>query len=111
MTELSTDAAVGTEIIATASVEASKDGHIHYDWLLTGDSDGLSLVWDNETDGSIATIAVVDGFDQVQSGTCTVTCSANGTELDSADITITRVEPEVQVQSEPVKATRKKSTK
>lgn len=108
VSELSTSDEVGTTITATAAVETSQDGHIHYEWLLAGDSDGLSLVWDNTTDGSIATIQTVEGFDQVQSGVCTVTCTANGTELDSADITITRVE-EVQLQSSKAKTTKTKA--
>lgn len=94
VTELSTNAEVGTVITATAAVVATSGGHVHYEWELTGDSDGLGIEWDNATDGSVATITTVDGFDQVQSGVCTLTCNANGVDLESADITITRVDPE-----------------
>lgn len=97
-TEISTNAAVGTVITATATIEPDNDGvHVHYEWLLTGDATGgLGLVWDNETDGSSATITVLEGFDQNAGGTVTVTCSANGTDLTSADLTVTYVEPSVQ---------------
>lgn len=92
-TTIATDAAVDTIITATAVIVPETELHVHYEWLLTGDATGgLGLVWDNETDGSVATITVLDGFDQNAGGTVTVTCSANGTELTSADLIVTRVE-------------------
>lgn len=114
VTSLDTDTDVGTTVTATAAIIPETEQHVHYEWLLTGDSDGLSLVWDNATDGSVATIQTVEGFDQVQSGVCSVTCTANGTVLDSADLTINRVEPAVLQASEPspaAKTTKAKTSK
>ena len=76
------------DITATATTDPADpgDGSVHYEWLLTGESDGLTLTWDGATAQIGGTAPTVE-----TSGTCTVTCTANGTALDSVDISITQL--------------------
>ena len=76
------------DITATATTDPTDpgDGSIHYEWKLTGESDGLTLTWGGATAQIGGTAPVVE-----TSGTCTVTCTANGTALDSADISVAQL--------------------
>ncbi|XUA17741.1 hypothetical protein ACQVA2_13765 [Citrobacter sp. OP27] len=89
--DLTSDAIdVGEEVDITATAttdpEDPQDGSIHYEWLLTDESGGLTLTWDGPVAKIGGTAPVVE-----KSGTCSVTCTANGTALDGADISITQL--------------------
>lgn len=83
---ISTGDAVALTFTASPTFAEGGEGTVTYEWLLTGESDGLTLTWKD----NVATVGGMAPVVEV-SGVCNVTCKANGVALTPAVITVNQL--------------------